>query len=102
MFFTCNECKYTFVSEKTPERCPDCGKIAVRKKVYKKYELESTAMVEMICVTISIWYLIKNYLSIDIITVLLLLLTGVVSILLHCILYRLNWNKVKQLIGMHH
>ena len=45
MFFTCNECKYTFVSEKTPERCPDCGKIAVRKATeeeieeYKQYRL---------------------------------------------------------------
>lgn len=78
------------------------GKIAVRKKVYKKYELESTAMVEMICVTISIWYLIKNCLSIDFITVLLFLLTSIGTILLHCIVYRLNWNKVKQLIGMHH
>lgn len=45
MFFTCNEFKYTFVSEKTPERCPDCGKIAVRKATeeeieeYKQYRL---------------------------------------------------------------
>lgn len=45
MFFTCNECKYTFVSEKIPERCPDCGKIAIRKATdeeiaeYKQYRL---------------------------------------------------------------
>ena len=38
MFFTCNECKYTFVAEKTPERCPDCGKIAVRKATEEEIE----------------------------------------------------------------
>ena len=38
MFFTCNECKYTFETEKTPERCPDCGKIAVRKATEEKIE----------------------------------------------------------------
>ena len=38
MFFTCNECKYTFVSEKTPERCPDCGKIAVRNATEEEIE----------------------------------------------------------------
>lgn len=28
--FTCNKCLYTFEDISIPERCPDCGKIAVR------------------------------------------------------------------------
>lgn len=45
MFFTCNACKYTFEATDTPERCSDCGKIAVRKatkeeiKEYRQYRL---------------------------------------------------------------
>lgn len=45
MFFTCNRCKYTFEAADVPERCPDCGKIAVRKATeeeieeYKQYRL---------------------------------------------------------------
>ena len=45
MFFTCNRCKYTFEVADAPERCPDCGKIAVRKATeeeieeYKQYRL---------------------------------------------------------------
>ena len=45
MFFTCNKCKYTFETAETPERCPDCGMIAVRKatkeeiKEYRQYRL---------------------------------------------------------------
>ena len=38
MFFTCNECKYTFEAEQIPEQCPDCGKIAVRKATEKEIE----------------------------------------------------------------
>ena len=30
MFFTCKDCNYTFKSAEKPERCPDCGMIAVR------------------------------------------------------------------------
>ena len=45
MFFTCNKCRYTFEAADTTERCPDCGKIAVRKatdeeiKEYRQYRL---------------------------------------------------------------
>lgn len=45
MFFTCNKCKYTFEAADAPERCPDCGMIAVRKatedeiKEYRQYRL---------------------------------------------------------------
>ena len=45
MFFTCNKCKYTFEAADAPERCPDCGKIAIRKATgeeiaqYKRYRL---------------------------------------------------------------
>ena len=28
--FTCVACRYTFVSDKEVERCPDCGKLQVR------------------------------------------------------------------------
>ena len=30
MFFTCNDCNYTFEAAEKPKRCPDCGMIAVR------------------------------------------------------------------------
>lgn len=45
MIFTCNKCKYTFEAVEAPERCPDCGMIAVRKatdeeiKEYRQYRL---------------------------------------------------------------
>lgn len=29
-YFTCGYCRYTFISDKNPERCPDCGKLEVR------------------------------------------------------------------------
>lgn len=29
-FFICENCKYTFIREEQPERCPDCGKLHVR------------------------------------------------------------------------
>ena len=28
--YTCDACRYTFESDKLPDRCPDCGKIQVR------------------------------------------------------------------------
>ena len=28
--YTCDACRYTFESDKLPERCPDCGKMQVR------------------------------------------------------------------------
>lgn len=45
MFFTCNKCRNTFETISIPERCPDCGMIAVRKateeeiKEYRQYRL---------------------------------------------------------------
>ena len=38
MFFTCNRCKYSFEAADVPERCPDCGKIAVRKATEEEIE----------------------------------------------------------------
>jgi len=38
MFFTCNKCKYTFEAADEPERCPDCGMIAVRKATKEEIE----------------------------------------------------------------
>lgn len=38
MFFTCNKCKYTFEAADTPERCQDCGMIAVRKATKEEIE----------------------------------------------------------------
>ena len=46
MFFTCKDCNYTFKSAEKPERCPDCGRFAVRDATdaeieqYKQYRLE--------------------------------------------------------------
>lgn len=28
--YTCDACRYTFESDKLPDRCPDCGKMQVR------------------------------------------------------------------------
>lgn len=45
MYFTCKKCKYTFEVADVPERCPDCGMIAVRTateeeiKEYRQYRL---------------------------------------------------------------
>ena len=30
MLFACDQCYFLFEAEKQPERCPDCGKKAVR------------------------------------------------------------------------
>lgn len=30
-FFTCEACRYTFIANEDVERCPDCGKVKVRK-----------------------------------------------------------------------
>ena len=29
--YTCDACRYTFESDKLPDRCPDCGKLQVRR-----------------------------------------------------------------------
>lgn len=29
--YTCDACRYTFESDKFPNRCPDCGKLQVRR-----------------------------------------------------------------------
>ena len=29
--YTCDACRYTFESDKLPKRCPDCGKLQVRR-----------------------------------------------------------------------
>ena len=29
--YTCDACRYTFESDKLPDRCPDCGKLRVRR-----------------------------------------------------------------------
>ena len=31
MLFTCEDCLYTFKADAKPERCPDCGKLLIRK-----------------------------------------------------------------------
>ena len=31
--YTCDACLYTFRAEKMPERCPDCGKESVMRKL---------------------------------------------------------------------
>lgn len=38
MVFTCNKCKYTFEAADVPERCSDCGMIAVRKATEEEIE----------------------------------------------------------------
>ena len=45
-FFTCEACRYTFIANEDVERCPDCGKVKVRKASskeiveYKRIRLE--------------------------------------------------------------
>ena len=29
--YTCDACRYTFELDKLPDRCPDCGKLQVRR-----------------------------------------------------------------------
>ena len=31
--YTCDACRYTFESDKLPDRCPDCGKFQVRRAI---------------------------------------------------------------------
>ena len=31
MLFTCEDCLYTFKADAKPERCPDCGKLLIRR-----------------------------------------------------------------------
>ena len=46
MIYTCKDCNFTFKAAEKPERCPDCGKIAVRDATgpeieqYKQYRRE--------------------------------------------------------------
>ncbi len=35
--YTCDACRYTFESDKLPERCPDCGKLQVRRASKSRY-----------------------------------------------------------------
>lgn len=37
-YFTCDTCRYTFVSDKEVERCPDCGKLQVRAATQDEVE----------------------------------------------------------------
>lgn len=45
-FFTCEACRFTFIANEDVERCPDCGKVKVRKASsketdeYKRIRLE--------------------------------------------------------------
>lgn len=45
-FFTCEACRYTFIANTDVLRCPDCGKLKVRKASakeigeYKRIRLE--------------------------------------------------------------
>lgn len=37
-YFTCDACRYTFMSDSRPERCPDCGKLQVRAATQDEVE----------------------------------------------------------------
>ena len=37
-FFTCEACRYTFIANEDVERCPDCGKLKVRKASSKEID----------------------------------------------------------------
>lgn len=37
-FFTCEACRYTFIVNEDVERCPDCGKVKVRKASAKEID----------------------------------------------------------------
>ena len=37
-FFTCEACRYTFIANKDVKRCPDCGKVKVRKASSKEID----------------------------------------------------------------
>lgn len=37
-FFTCEACRYTFIANEDVERCPDCGKVKIRKASSKEID----------------------------------------------------------------
>lgn len=49
VIYYCQHCHYTFTANALPERCPDCGKVAVRpaseeeRAEYDKVQAEITA-----------------------------------------------------------
>ena len=38
MIYACNECLFLFEADQEPERCPDCGKVAVREATQSEVE----------------------------------------------------------------
>ena len=50
VIYYCQHCRYTFPADALPERCPDCGKVAVRlateeeRAEYDKIQAEIAAV----------------------------------------------------------